>query len=115
MKTLPVTCETVDVATGKVEKRETVKFGIMPPKPGTCSVCGVDHEPAMPHNAQSMYYQYAFYGEFGRWPTWADAVAHCTAEMQDYWKTELVRMGEWTAPDGEQIAQPYAKQEGARP
>jgi hypothetical protein len=34
MKPLPVTCETVDVATGKVEKRETVKFGIMPPKPG---------------------------------------------------------------------------------
>ena len=112
MKTLPVTCETVDASTGKVEKTETVKFGILPPKAGYCSVCGTDHEPAMPHNAQLLYYQYAFYGEHGRWPTWADAVAHCAPETQAAWKAELTRLGHWSEPEGEPIAQPYAKQEG---
>lgn len=47
---------------------------LLPPKPGTCAVCAYDHAPRNPHNAQSMYYQYRFYGGRGRWPTWADAV-----------------------------------------
>jgi hypothetical protein len=114
MKPLPVNCETIDASTGKVEKRETVNFGILPPKPGHCSVCGVAHEPAIPHNAQSLYYQYAFYGEFGRWPTWADAVAHCSDEMQALWTLELHRLGAWSEPEGAPIAQPYSKQEGVR-
>jgi hypothetical protein len=112
IKTLPVTCETVNTSTGKVEKTETVSFGILPPKAGNCSVCGVDHEPTLPHNTQSLYYQYAFYGEHGRWPTWADAVAHCTDEMRATWAKELKRLKAWSVPDGEPIAQPYAKQEG---
>jgi hypothetical protein len=113
MKSLPVTCETVDCATGKVLKRETVQFGILPPKPGTCAVCGVKHVPDQAHNAQSMYYQYAFYGEHGRWPTWADAIAHCSEPMQKVWKDALTASGNWSEPDGKPIAKPYAKQPGA--
>lgn len=59
---------------------------LLPPPPGTCPICAVKHDPTWPHNAQSLYYQYRFYGIRGRWPTWADAAAtsaDCpsTAEM----------------------------------
>jgi hypothetical protein len=47
----------------------------------------------MPHNQQSMYYQYRFYGIHGRWPTWADAVAHCDDEMKAGWERELGARG----------------------
>jgi hypothetical protein len=54
-----------------------------------------------------MYYQYRFYGIRGRWPTWADAIAHCTAEMQANWKKLLTEAGRWTEPDdGQPIADP---------
>jgi len=83
---------------------------LLPPKPGTCPACAVDHPPEHPHNAQSMYYQYRFYGLRGRWPTWADAVAHCDAPMQDYWKPQLTKQDAWTEPsDGQPIADPPAE------
>jgi hypothetical protein len=77
---------------------------LMKPPKSTCPICATKHEAQMPHNQQSIYYQYRFYGVRGRWPTWADAVAHCSDEMQAYWKEQL---GEhWTEPDGEPIADP---------
>ncbi len=86
---------------------------LLPPKPGVCPICAVDHRPLDPHNAHSMYYQYRFYGTHGRWPTWADAVAHCTPERQSAWKETLERMfpGQWTEPPGgvEVIADPPAE------
>ena len=33
---------------------------ILPPKPGTCPECAVDHDPAMPHNRDSLFYQMRF-------------------------------------------------------
>jgi hypothetical protein len=63
---------------------------------GTCPECAVKHEAGQPHNARSLAYQYDFYGKHGRWPTWADAVAHCAAEIQSAWKAELTRRGVWT-------------------
>lgn len=56
---------------------------------GECSQCGRLHEPDQPHDAQSLAYQYAFYAEHDRWPTWADALAHCDPEIQNLWKQEL--------------------------
>jgi hypothetical protein len=54
-----------------------------------------------------MYYQYRFYGIRGRWPTWADAIAHCSEQMQEDWKHALTQAGHWTEPaDGEPIADP---------
>ena len=83
---------------------------LLPPKPGTCPICAHDHPPDYPHNCQSIYYQMRFYGVRGRWPTWADAIAHCVPELQEMWKHELGKRGAWTEPeDGEPIADPPAE------
>lgn len=66
---------------------------LMPPHPDTCQTCATDHDPAHPHNQQSLYYQYWFHGQHGRWPTWADAMAHCDDETREMWTTQLVAMG----------------------
>jgi hypothetical protein len=49
-----------------------------------------------------MYYQMAFQQQHGRWPTWADAMAHCTPEMQSAWIEALRGAGQWA----EREAQP---------
>lgn len=66
---------------------------LMPQPPGVCSQCGVDHEPDVPHNQQSLAYQYTFYAEHNRWPTWDDAIAHCTPETQELWREALRERG----------------------
>jgi len=75
--------------------RETRKadFMLMPPKPGVCQICATKHEPSEPHNQQSLYYQYRFYAEHGRWPTWEDAMAHCDEETKVAWKEALREHG----------------------
>jgi hypothetical protein len=83
---------------------------LLPPTAGTCPACAVKHPPEMPHNAQSMYYQYRFYGLRGRWPTWADALAHCSDAMREQWEAGLREKGAWSEPaDGEPIADPPAE------
>ena len=83
---------------------------LLPPKDGTCPVCATGHTPDLPHNAQSLYYQYRFYGLRNRWPTWADAAAHCTEAVRGQWRETLEGMGhEWTEPDGDPIADPPAE------
>lgn len=80
---------------------------LLPPAKGSCPACGHDHPPEQPHNVESMYYQYRFYGLRQRWPTWADAVAHCSDHVREHWQTELTRMKRWTEPEaGEPIADP---------
>ena len=80
---------------------------LLPPAEGTCPICAVEHNAELPHNAQSLYYQYRFYGIRGRWPTWADAIAHCSAETRQLWEQELRRLNAWSQPeDGEPIADP---------
>jgi hypothetical protein len=66
---------------------------LLPCAKDVCQECAVDHEPEQPHNQQSLYYQYKFYAEHGRWPTWEDAMAHCSPEIQRLWKTELEKRG----------------------
>lgn len=60
---------------------------------GTCEECATMHDPRMPHNQQSLAYQYKFYDQHGRFPTWADAMAHCDEEMQQYWTNALRERG----------------------
>ncbi len=60
---------------------------------GTCTECAVAHDPGMPHNQQSLAYQYHFYDQHGRWPTWEDAMAHCTEEVKEQWKVALRERG----------------------
>ena len=62
---------------------------------GTCPVCATEHDPELPHNLQSLAYQYRFYDEHGRWPTWEDAMSHCTDEVKAMWMEALASvMGE---------------------
>lgn len=69
------------------------QFMLMPPAPDVCQECAVKHDPMMPHNRDSLYYQYAFYAKNGRWPTWADAMAHCPEEIKVYWTDALTEKG----------------------
>ncbi|WP_195985336.1 hypothetical protein [Clostridium sp. D33t1_170424_F3] len=61
--------------------------------PGTCPECAVKHDPEQPHNRDSLCYQYKFYDQHGRWPTWADAMAHCTPEVKAIWREALKEHG----------------------
>ncbi len=73
------------------EKHGMTLLGNTPP--GTCPMCAVTHDPEMPHNLQSLAYQYKFYDIHGRWPTWADAMAHCSDEIKAYWCSALAERG----------------------
>ncbi len=64
-------------------------WSLLPTAPGTCPECAVKHEPKQPHNAESLHYQYYFYGQHGRWPTWDDALAHCSEQVKAWWKPRL--------------------------
>jgi len=72
---------------------------LMPCKPGVCQECARDHTPDNPHDAQSMYYQYKFYAQHHRWPTWKDAIAHCSEEIRTLWEQALRERGAWTEPE----------------
>lgn len=72
---------------------------LLPPPPGVCQQCAVDHLPEEPHNRDSMFYLYWFRlseakaGRTERWPTWADAMAHCTPDRQAAWREALEQRG----------------------
>ncbi len=68
---------------------------LLPCAPDVCQECAVKHEPWQAHNAQSLYYQYKFHAEHGRWPTWQDAVAHCSEDIREQWKRALTKIGKW--------------------
>lgn len=74
-------------------KTKNVKMLMLPPKPGVCQECGVDHGPEEPHDGESLYYKYHFYSKHGRWPTWKDAMAHCSEEVQAWWTDALRKLG----------------------
>lgn len=78
---------------------------LLPPPPDKCQKCAVNHPEWQAHNQQSMYWQYWFYRHSkGRWPTWHDAMAHCSQEIKDHWVKELtnrgVNLGAAAAPAG---------------
>lgn len=68
-------------------------FGLLPAARGTCPECSVKHGPEIPHNKQSLFYQYKFYNENGRWPTWEDAMAHCDEETKHVCRAVLREHG----------------------
>ena len=73
------------------EKHGLTMLGNTPP--GTCPFCAVTHPPEQPHNQESLTWQYKYYDAHGRFPTWADAMAHCTSEMQAFWVEALKEHG----------------------
>lgn len=66
---------------------------LLPAGPGVCDRCAKDHPRDMPHNQQSVFWQYWFHANYGRFPTWADAMAHCSPEVQALWVKELSKRG----------------------
>lgn len=86
------TVQTIDMETGEVTSEKRNAGMLLPPHPSLCQVCAADHPWDQPHNQQSMYYQMAFHAEHGRYPTWSDAMAHCTPELQAEWKKGLVEL-----------------------
>jgi hypothetical protein len=67
----------------KVKTVDLLKEGtLLPPPPGKCQQCAVDHDPGAPHDATSLFYQYYFRKMHGRWPTWEDAMEHCTEAVK---------------------------------
>lgn len=94
MKTIPIVVKTFDAA-GNETSTKTAHAAVMmhPVELGACEECGRQHEATMPHDAMSLRYQYRFYCEHNRWPTWADALAHCPSETREAWVRELTSRG----------------------
>lgn len=72
---------------------KSAKLKLLPPRPDVCQMCAVDHTADLPHDQTSLFWQYWFYGQHQKWPTWLDAMAHCTPEMQQFWVTSLRERG----------------------
>lgn len=81
-------------------KRHLAPFYLLPPPRG-CIECGREHEPGEPHDPQQLQYQYTFYDREGRWPTWNDALQHCSPEVQQVWLAMLREFG--VDPDSQEI------------
>lgn len=69
------------------------KIRITAPVPGTCPVCAVAHEEQEPHDLESLYYQNQFFKVHKRFPTWADALAHCGPMTKAVWVEKLKKAG----------------------
>ncbi len=78
-----------DAVTGET----TGKMMLLPPAKHLCQTCATEHEPELPHNAQSLYYQAAFQMEHGRSPTWIDAMEHCDETVREGWGIQLDTFG----------------------
>lgn len=93
MKTIPIQKQTINARTGDVLSTKTVQAAILPPGKGKCQECGIAHDPRQPHDQQSLAYAYSFYGKHRRWPTWADAMAHCDEQTRATWTKALEEKG----------------------
>lgn len=89
---VPVFTTTTDTD-GQVLDTKMTSAILLPAPPGTCPDCARPHDPALPHDQQSLHWQYRFYGRNLRWPTWTDAMAHCAPETQDAWTQALAEHG----------------------
>lgn len=77
----------------KVEIMPESAMKLLPCAPNVCQECATDHAAGEPHNQQSLYYQYHFRAQHGRWPTWKDAMAHCSDLMKSDWTRALAEHG----------------------
>lgn len=78
---------------GYLKERHGMTMLPVIPNEGQCPECGAFHEQEQPHNRDSLRYQYTFYDAHGRWPSWADAMSHCSDDVKAIWRHELERAG----------------------
>jgi len=83
----------MDAQSGQIIEERDNAGVLLPPKPGHCQLCATHHEPADPHNRDSLYYQLVFQQEHKRPPTWADAIVHCALDVQQAWRWHLRKLG----------------------
>lgn len=63
------------------------------PGPGKCRVCAGVHDPGQPHDRDSFFYKHWFYRRHRRFPSWADAMAHCDDAVKAEAAAKLRRRG----------------------
>lgn len=68
---------------------ELSEIKIVAPGPGRCHVCATAHRKEDPHDRDSLYYQNRFFRKHKRFPTWEDAMSHCTEERKAAFRDEL--------------------------
>ncbi|MEW6495328.1 MAG: hypothetical protein AB1589_22850 [Cyanobacteriota bacterium] len=66
---------------------------LLPPSKDKCQCCAFNHPPTEPHNAQTLYYHFWFEAQYNRAPTWADAMAHCSEQVQQKWMSQFIKCG----------------------
>lgn len=66
---------------------------VVPPSPGACPICATTHAPEEPHDRDSLYYQNWFRRKHKRFPTWEDAMNHCTEDVKRKFAKKLERRG----------------------
>jgi len=75
-------------------KHSEEKFQMLPPAPDKCQICADKaHGDELPHNRDSLYYQFWFCNTYKRSPTWADALISCSDETKALWKEYLEKHG----------------------
>ena len=66
---------------------------ILPPTAAVCPVCADRHDTALPHNRNSLYYHMVYYRRTGTFPSWRDAMSHCSESVQAAWTKKLKESG----------------------
>lgn len=66
---------------------------LMPPAADACPTCAREHDPAEPHDAQSLYWAMARKMAGKPEPTWREAMAHCEPQVITDWTEKLGEMG----------------------
>ena len=74
-----------------MDSMEEIK--IRAPGPRTCPVCAAVHAPDQPHDRDSLYYQNWFFKRYKRFPTWTDAMAHCSEDVKAAYTATLAQRG----------------------
>jgi len=69
-----------------------MSWKLLDPEPGACQICARKHNPILPHDVGSLYYQTKFNLENKRAATWEDAMAHCSDDMKQMWKDTMDRV-----------------------
>lgn len=91
---IQIPLQTMDATTGEpVEGGCAGTMFLLPAREGTCETCATKHEPDIPHNAQSIFYQMRFQLEHKRSPDWRDAMEHCSEDVRTLWTDHLGRLG----------------------
>lgn len=71
---------------------------VLPPRPGVCKQCAARHAADQPHERDSLYYQVKFYRRFRRFPTWEDAMNHCSEEVKAAIRRQVAENATSTPP-----------------